>query len=373
MAGTSRTDLIKITAAWLKDNGYTGLFHADNCCGCGLADLMPCGEPSPNCEPGYEGEGECECGGGCIEGIWREKPKPNHGVTRMFDYLPEGRWWDVGLQLVEGCTKVSPGCDNCWSLTAANMRRFNPNPKMAARYKGTVKRALIPGRMMQPEWTGQVNPQWQDLDKIGRSRKPQVYTFWNDLFHPGVEEEFVTSVMGRILTRPQHFYIICTKRPERALAYFNLCYPDFCTFSEGFPDFSPGFKRLMLMTTAENQEMADRRIPILLQIPGVLHGVSVEPGLSVVDLDPAWLGGYPESEEWARTGPKLPRLDWVIAGPETGPRRRPTDIAWFNSLLSQCKAAGVPYFQKALEINSKISKNMDEWPSYIRVREVPVL
>ena len=288
-------------------------------------------------------------------------------LTEMIgqERIDKGMWWSkgCGLQLVEGCTEVSPGCDNCWSLTAANMRRFNPNPKTAARYEGTVRRKMVPGAMMCPQWTGRVNPQWQDLDKIGRARKPQVYTFWNDLFHPGVEEEFVTSIMLRILARPQHFYIICTKRPERALEYFNLCWPDYVR------EFGPNpFKsRLMLMTAAENQAMADLRLPVLLQIPGVLHSVSVEPMLSGIDVW-QYLGGN-RNPIGPASGCK--GLDWVVAGPETGPRRRPADIAWFNVLLSQANAAGVPYFQKALEINGKISKKMEDWPDYIRVREVP--
>jgi hypothetical protein len=64
--------LQEITATWLQENGYDGLFLADTCCGCALADLMPCGEPSPFCEPGYLGE-SCECGGDCRCGIYREK------------------------------------------------------------------------------------------------------------------------------------------------------------------------------------------------------------------------------------------------------------------------------------------------------------
>ena len=254
-------------------------------------------------------------------------------LTEMIgqERIDKGMWWSkgCGLQLVEGCTEVSPGCDNCWSLTAANMRRFNPNPKTAARYEGTVRRKMVPGAMMCPQWTGRVNPQWQDLDKIGRARKPQVYTFWNDLFHPGVEEEFVTSIMLRILARPQHFYIICTKRPERALEYFNLCWADYVR------EFGPNpFKnRLMLMTTAENQAMADLRLPILLQIPGVLHSVSVEPGLGMVDF----------CRPFAKY---LRELDWVICGGETGPHARPMHPDIPRQLRDQCQAAGVPYFFK---------------------------
>ena len=68
-------NLKEIIAYWIKSHGYDGLFHADTCCGCGIDDLMTCGEPSPNCEPGYQGEG-CSCDGDCIVGIWRDKPPP---------------------------------------------------------------------------------------------------------------------------------------------------------------------------------------------------------------------------------------------------------------------------------------------------------
>lgn len=274
----------------------------------------------------------------------------------MFDRISEGRWWDIGLQLVEGCTKVSPGCDNCWSLSAANMRRFNPNPKIAARYEDTVTHWIHREEGERPNWTGKVNLQWQDLDKIGKGRKPQVYTFWNDLFHEGVEEKFIDEVMVRIIQRRDHFYIACTKRPERALKYFSSRYP--MAFDN----------RLMLMTTTENQEQADLRVPILLQTPGVLHGLSVEPMLGPIEIHKGWIWEPYHAHDYPFI---KPRLHWVIAGPETGPHRRSADIAWFNSFLGQAESAGVPYFQKALELDTKISKKMEEWPRYIRIRQVP--
>lgn len=67
--------VIGMIEKYLLEHSFDGLFHADSCCGCDLGDLIPCGEPSPNCEAGYAGEGSCECGGDCIAGIWREKPE----------------------------------------------------------------------------------------------------------------------------------------------------------------------------------------------------------------------------------------------------------------------------------------------------------
>jgi protein gp37 len=90
----------------------------------------------------------------------------------------------------------------------------------------------------------------------------------------------------------------------------------------------------MLMTTAENQAMADLRLPVLLQIPGVLHSVSVEPGLGMVDF----------CRPFAKY---LRELDWVICGGETGPHARPMHPDWVRSLRDQCQATAVPFFFKS--------------------------
>lgn len=272
----------------------------------------------------------------------------------MFDYLSEGRWWDRGIDLVPGCTPVSPGCAHCWSAEKTHRAAFQHNPKIKARYGGLTDASN--------HFTGEVRPQWQDIDKIGRARKPQVYTFWNDLFHPGVEEEFVTSVMLRILTRPQHFYIICTKRPERALEYFQSCYPDLILLNGG-DHRNILARRLMLMTTAENQELADRRLPFLLQIPGVMHGVSVEPGLGVVDLtnincpsalQPGWcitgdankFNALSDDEDHFLDA--INHLDLVICGGESGPHARPMHPDIPRKLRDDCVTAGRPFFLKSL-------------------------
>jgi len=36
----------------LKADGYDGLFNADEECGCGLGDFIPCGKSPLWCEPG---------------------------------------------------------------------------------------------------------------------------------------------------------------------------------------------------------------------------------------------------------------------------------------------------------------------------------
>jgi len=257
----------------------------------------------------------------------------------MFDRISEGRWWDIGLDLVTGCTPVSPGCAHCWSAEKAHRAGYQRNPKIKARYDGLTD---VAGR-----WTGEVRPQWQDLDKIGRPRKPQVYTFWNDLFHPGVPVEFIDLVLDRIERRPEHFYIICTKRPERALEYFD---------TQAWKG-NALYYRLMLMTSAENQEMADLRVPVLLQIPGVMHGLSVEPGLGMVDLLRYLIGKKALEIFRAHCGKDIdaipdhlkppPYLDWVICGGETGSHARPMHPDIPRKLRDDCHAAGVPFFFKS--------------------------
>ena len=76
----------------------------------------------------------------------------------------------------------------------------------------------------------------------------------------------------------------------------------------------------------------------------------------------------------------------MIAGGESGPGARPCDLAWIRSIVTQCKAAGVPCFVKQLgsvyarywngdpnwkeKLNAKAG-NPNEWPTDLRVREMP--
>ena len=89
--------------------------------------------------------------------------------------------------------------------------------------------------------------------------------------------------------------------------------------------------------TAENQQTANERIPILLQIPAAKRFVSIEPMLGPVDLCqdlayPPFLG--------------VGLIDWVIAGGESGPRARPMHPDWARFVRDQCQKAGVPFFFK---------------------------
>ena len=43
---------------------------------------------------------------------------------------------------------------------------------------------------------------------------------------------------------------------------------------------------------------------------------------------------------------RLPTLDWLVVGAESGPHRRPCEIAWLERVAAQCDAAGVPLYVK---------------------------
>lgn len=112
-----------------------------------------------------------------------------------------------------------------------------------------------------------------------------------------------------------------------------------------FGDIIP--QNLYLGVSAENQQTADERIPILLQIPAAKRFVSIEPMLGPVDLK---INNWIESPDYTLPStnyfPEYEGIDWVIAGCESGPHRRPAKIEWFRNLKNQCVDAGVPFFLK---------------------------
>jgi protein gp37 len=110
--------------------------------------------------------------------------------------------------------------------------------------------------------------------------------------------------------------------------------------------------------TMEDQQRADERIPILLEIPAAVRFVSCEPLLGPIELgcDGPELGWVNYLQPPRLNGEQMPGIDWVIAGCESGPKRRQSEAAWFYSLLDQCQAAHVPFFLKQMEQGGALAK-----------------
>jgi len=202
------------------------------------------------------------------------------------------------------------------------------------------------------------------LDEPLRWKKPRrvFVCSMGDLFHEAVNFEFINRIWATMFSAVchKHTFMILTKRPERMLEFFEWTQK---RIRQGI--FGVEFERnhIWLGVTAENQEQADKRIPILLQIPAAVRFVSVEPMLGALDLlSNDYLGGCINCEI-CLDNPKScinlaqnRKLDWIICGCETGPGARPMHSDWVMSLRDQCQYAGVPFFLKQMEINGKIVK-----------------
>jgi protein gp37 len=187
-----------------------------------------------------------------------------------------------------------------------------------------------------------------------------------DLFHEDVPEKFIYDVWDVMVKCSQHTFLLLTKRPERMKTFVSKVMANRKEYAETLKDKETRLKvinwaekpvkNIWLGVTAENQEMADKRIPILLQIPAVVRFVSCEPLLGPVDLElylPYDHSKY--KEEWHRNGYHVLRLDkgitegtldWVVCGGESGPGARPMHPDWVRSLRNQCQVAGVPFLFK---------------------------
>lgn len=232
------------------------------------------------------------------------------------------QWCDATINPCYGCSPVSPACDNCYAARMAH--------RLGKLTEGTVK----DGR-----WTGKVNLFPERVEQALRWRKPRrVFVgSMTDLFHENVPDEFLDRIFAYMAVTPQHAFILLTKRPARMRDYVLGTIERGMTWREGVTGRLPS--NVWLGVTAEDQQRADERIPILLDTPAAKRFVSIEPMLGPVDLWPMLIPHMNHGED-------RDALSWVICGGESGPQARPLHPDWARSLRDQCQSAGVPFHFK---------------------------
>lgn len=325
-------------------------------------------------------------------------------------------WTETTWNPVRGCSRISPGCENCYAERIA--ARFSGDvtddgfARSSAGRVGTSRElpkfaGFAEIRNGKPRWTGRVDLIPDKLTEPLHWRKPRrvFVNSMSDLFHENLPLSHIAAIFAVMESTPQHTYQILTKRAKRLREI--LSDPQFyagwmrragydIVGPKNYTPRNPGWPlpNVHLGVSVENQKYADERIPELLATPAAVRWVSAEPLLEAVDISAHSIP--------ALFGPN--KLHWIVVGGESGPGARPFDIAWARSIVTQCKAAKVPVFVKQLGSNVGFVReqesargntmpsfhhfdkasglhikkldhpkggDMEEWPTDLRIREYP--
>jgi protein gp37 len=306
------------------------------------------------------------------------------------------------------CQMVSPGCAHCYAS------RWQPRFGMPE-YAGEGKLRVLP--VVDQDGDVQIN---EDLElfldaevllKVFRRRKP-TRIFWcdmTDLFGSWVPDEWLDVCFCAMALTPQHPHQVLTKRADRlglymlqpdrkrliaekAMALSNLLASVSGNHQDRIKldDFSAAFKgpgpirNVWLGVSVEDQQRADERIPLLLKTPAAIRFLSCEPLLGPVDLTRIRIPLGAESFmtrsalhaiDGLNKGKETPgrdkRIDWVIAGSESGHGRRAMLQGWPEALAEQCATAGVAFFMKQMAIEGKVTGDVECFPKKLQVRQYP--
>jgi protein gp37 len=251
---------------------------------------------------------------------------------------PNGATWSPWF----GCTKVHTGCLHCYA--EEDNVRYRRNG-------GTWGKGAP--RKLRKDWDAPLK--WaRAAAMVGERWKvfPSLCDPFDVEAPPGALERFADLIWGTArvcgecgptlgaghdfgCSRPEKQqggldWLLLTKRPENAGVLM------------------PHIRRLVwLLVSVSDQSTADKYIPLLLAAEGyALRGVSYEPAVGPVNLAMARSKALEMQIGRENNRAYPPLLDWVIAGGESGHKRRPCEVSWFADAATQCERAGVPFFMK---------------------------
>ncbi len=290
-------------------------------------------------------------------------------------------WTDATWNPVTGCTRVSPGCENCYIDWAPPFRiegrhftvpcehcggtGFEP---MTGKFRDSHACSICKGegkaRSHAIGSTTGVRLHPERLEQPLRWKRPRkvFVNSLSDLFHDDVPDEYIARVWAVMALAPQHTFQVLTKRHGRMRSLLTSA-----TFQRQVGDAIRGFvatgkpnrawyaswplPNVWVGVTVEDQERADLRIPVLLDTEAAVRFLSCEPMLGRVRLCRCDGATFETQTHPFIVNDSCPlhgsvRVDWVIAGGESGKDARPMHPDWARSLRDQCQATGVPFLFK---------------------------
>jgi protein gp37 len=203
-------------------------------------------------------------------------------------------WTDATWNAVTGCTKISPGCSNCYAERMASRLKIIGHPNYINGFQITIHENLI------------------ELPLYWRKPLTVFVDSMSDLFHDEVPDEFIFRVFDTMRRAKWHRFQILTKRSKRLL--------DLSPHLEWMP-------HIWIGVSVENQNYAFR----------IEHLRKTGASIKFLSLEPL-LGPMPDLN--------LEEIDWVIVGGESGPRARALETSWVIDIRNQCQKVKVPFFFK---------------------------
>jgi protein gp37 len=249
-----------------------------------------------------------------------------------------------------GCTKVSPGCDNCYAEAMMDKRygrvKWGPHGERVRTSAEYWKQPL--------RWAKKARDELAEYKAIATSapefrehslppHRPRVFcASLADVFDNQVPPEWRHDLWRLIWDTPELDWLLLTKRPENITRMLP----------ESWLSHRNEWKNVWLGVTCEDQERFNHRWPILRAIPAAVRFISYEPAIGPLTF-------------FGKNGMFVDELDWLICGGESGPGYRAIDLQWEADIRRDCAEAGVNYFFKQLAGKRPIP------PDFPIVREFP--
>jgi protein gp37 len=223
-------------------------------------------------------------------------------------------WTETTWNPLTGCSKISPGCDNCYAIREAHRLAGNPSPRVQDAYRGVTTR--VNGRT---NWTGAVRAVVERREQPLHWTKPRriFVNSMSDLFHDDIPTRDVIAIADVMRRADWHTYQVLTKRSGRLR---DLLSGEMRVYAR--------LPHIWWGVSVENRRHGLPRVNDLRLAPASVRFLSIEPlleDLGAIDL----------------TG-----IHWVIVGGESGPEARPMTPSWVESIHRQCVEARVPFFFK---------------------------